>query len=196
VKDKLFMAAFLLILGCAWTTALVGVDKWTAPHIAKNKAVAMNKSVLAALAIDYEGKDVTEVFAAEVAEEKSGDVTFYRSSDGAVAFEISGQGSQDKMSGVMALESDLNTIRGIVIPKSNHKETPGLGERVLTTDNLAKFKGKKMLPKLKLVPSGSKGVSEHEVHAITGATLTCGALEKLLNAEVDSKLALLKEDGR
>ncbi|HMP29499.1 MAG TPA: NADH:ubiquinone reductase (Na(+)-transporting) subunit C [Saprospiraceae bacterium] len=89
---------------------------------------------------------------------------------------VRGNGLWDEIWGNVALESDLNTISGIVF---DHKaETPGLGAEI--KDNLAfpkAFEGKKIYDangNYKSVDVVKGGVSnpEHQVDAISGATIT------------------------
>ena len=93
----------------------------------------------------------------------------------------------------MALEEDRVTIRGVNVVANT--ETPGLGDRVLADKNMAKFKGKKLKPRLLIVKEGeAKG--DNQVDAITGATLTCRALERLLNEAAAVHVPLLDKGDR
>lgn len=191
--DKIKMIVFVLILGAVWSSALVGVDRATRGRIEAYNREKVRKSVLSALGIDHEGKDIDTLFKADITEEKiaageKGEKTVYRTKDGAVAFEITGPGSQGPIRAVMALEQDLDTIRGVTVV--NNTETPGLGDRVLADDNMLNFRGKKLKPRLLIVKQG-EARGDNEVDAITGATLTGKALEKLLNEEAGAHISLL-----
>jgi Na+-transporting NADH:ubiquinone oxidoreductase subunit C len=191
--ERIKMIVFVLVLGAAWATALVAVDRATRDRIDAFDREKVRKSVLSALGIDYEGKDIDEIFKADITEETipvndKDKKTIYRTRDGAVAFEIKGSGSQGPIEAVMALEQDLNTIRGVTVVKNT--ETPGLGDRVLASDHMAKFRGKKLKPKLLVVREGeAKG--ENQVDGITGATLTSKAVQKLLNKQAAVYVPLL-----
>jgi len=198
VRDKIKMIAFVLVLGAAWASALVAVDRATRDRIDSYNKEKVRKSVLTALGIDYEGKDIDALFKADITEEKitvgeKGEKRVYRTRDGAVAFEISGAGSQGPIRAVMALEKDLETIRGINVV--NNTETPGLGDRVLADKNMASFKGKKLKPRLLIVKEG-EAEGDNQVDAITGATLTCKAVERLLNEEAAVHVPLLGKVNR
>ncbi len=191
MKEKIFMIVFVLVLGSAWTTALVVVDKYTKPYIEKYQAEKLRKSILGAFGISYEGQDIEAIFNENIDAVEKGDKTIYRMKSGEIAFNISGSGSQGPMSGVMALESDLQTIKGITIV--SHVETPGLGDRVLEPTMLETFKGKKIVPQLLILASGT-AQKENEVQGITGATLTCKAFEKLINTKSKEYISLVSED--
>jgi len=180
MKDKIFMIAFVLVLGSVWTTALVGVDAWTSPIIEKHTQAKQRASILKALGISYEEGNIDAAFAGNVEKSEDGGLEVYRSREGAIAFKIAGSGVQDQISGVLALEKDLKTIKGITIVAQ--KETPGLGDRVFEPETLARFKGKVLFPEFHILPPG-RASKENEVDGVTSATLTCQALQKILNAE-------------
>lgn len=188
--DKIKMVGFVLIFGIFWATALVAVDTVTGPRIEKYLIEKKRKKVLEALVIPYEKDTVEEVFTANVKAEEIDGKTIYTAEDGSIAFEFAGPGSQGPMSGVIALSAAKDAIKGIAIIQQS--ETPGLGSRVLAADNLKNFRDKKVVPELMIVAAGSAS-ADNEVDAITGATLTCNALEKLLNVNVKNTKTLLGE---
>lgn len=192
MKDKIFMVVFILVLGSFWTTALVVVDSYTKPRIEKYAAEKLRKSILGAFDIPYEGKDIGTIFKGNIEViEKQGKTVYRTKNEGAVAFKIAGSGSQGPLSGVLALQADLRTIKGITIV--SQVETPGLGDRVLEKANLDKFKGKKMVPALRILATGG-AAQENEVDGISGATLTCKAFERILNTQSKEYSALLKQE--
>jgi len=188
VIDKIKMIGFVLVFGVFWATALVAVDTWTGPRIEKYLIEKKRKKVLEALVIPYEADTVEQVFTTNVKAEEIDGQTIYKAEDGSVAFEFTGPGSQGAMSGVIALSSDKQAIKGIAIIQQS--ETPGLGSRVLAADNLINFRDKKVVPELMIVAAGTAS-ADNEVDAITGATLTCNALEKILNKNVKEKTTLI-----
>ena len=54
MKEKFLMVLFVLVLGSILTTALIGVNGFTAPMIEKNVEIKLKSSVLAALEIPFE----------------------------------------------------------------------------------------------------------------------------------------------
>jgi Na+-transporting NADH:ubiquinone oxidoreductase subunit C len=190
MRDKIWMVVFVLILGSVWTTALVGVDKYTAPYIEKHEKEKLCLSVLSALSLPCEKENAEEVFSGNIETVLKGERIIYRAKNGDIAFKVSGSGAQGPIAGVVALQPDLNTIRGITIV--HQEETPGLGDRVFEDETLARFKGKQMQPPLVVKISGSVD-KNNEVEGITGATLTCKAFEKILNTGVKEYVSLLSE---
>lgn len=96
---------------------------------------------------------------------------------------VRGNGLWDEIWGNIALESDLNTITGAAF---DHKgETPGLGAEIKDNPTFAeKFKGKKIYEdgeyvSVKVRKGGAKN-PEHEVDAISGATVTSDGVTEML----------------
>ncbi|NNF48215.1 MAG: FMN-binding protein [Desulfofustis sp.] len=186
--DKIKMIGFVLVFGIFWSTALVAVDTITGPRIEKYLLEKKRKKVLEALVIPYEADNVEAVFTSNVTAEEFDGKTIYTAQDGSIAFEFAGPASQGPMSGVIALSPDKEALKGIAIIQQS--ETPGLGSRVLDPENLANFRDKKVVPELLIVASGTAS-ADNEVDAITGATLTCKALEKNINRNVQNTKTLI-----
>jgi Na+-transporting NADH:ubiquinone oxidoreductase subunit NqrC len=182
------MIGFVLIFGIFWSSALVAVDKLTGPRIEKYLIEKKRKKVLEALVIPYGAENIEQVFTDNVTADEIDGKTIYRADDGSVAFEFVGAGSQGAISGVIALSSGNEALKGLAIIQQS--ETPGLGSRVLAEDNLANFRGKKVVPELMVVAAGTAS-KDNEVDAITGATLTCDAIEKIINENVKQAKALI-----
>ena len=100
---------------------------------------------------------------------------------------IQGYGLWDIIKGYVALDTDLNTIKGVTFYE--HKETPGLGA-VITADWFKEqFKGKKILDQnghltSVTVAKGKGRGGPHEVDGISGATLTGNGINQFLKADL------------
>ena len=70
LKDKIVMTVFIVVLGASWTLALVGVDLATRDRIEAYQRGQIRESVLTALGIDCEGRDIDGLFKADVSEAK------------------------------------------------------------------------------------------------------------------------------
>ena len=186
--DKLKMIGFVLVFGIFWATALVAVDTWTSPRIEKYLLEKKRKKVLESLVIPYEEDTIEQVFTSNVSSEEVDGKTVYKSEDGSMAFEFTGSGSQGPIRGIIALSSDLQALKGLAIIQQS--ETPGLGSRVLEAEYLATLENKKVVPELLMVASGTAS-ADNEIDAITGATLTCNALEKIINDNAKAATALM-----
>ena len=95
----------------------------------------------------------------------------------AYIFPMWGAGLWDWISGFVAVESDLNTIKGIAF---DHKtETPGLGARITSDQIKDRYKGKKIFDSVGTLVSvsmvkGEKGepLDDHHIDGMSCATLT------------------------
>ncbi|MEM9895332.1 MAG: NADH:ubiquinone reductase (Na(+)-transporting) subunit C [Bacteroidota bacterium] len=103
----------------------------------------------------------------------------------AYIFPTFGAGLWDWISSYIALENDLNTIKGIAF---DHKsETPGLGARITEPKVQGRFVGKKiynnagdLVSVAMLKGEGNAKLSEHEVDGLSGATMTAKGVNSML----------------
>ena len=96
---------------------------------------------------------------------------------------VHGKGLYDAIWGNVAIEEDLNTVRGVLF---DHKgETPGLGAEITNPAFPAQFKGKKIFEndEVKLaVVKGQKTEEkkQYQADAVTGATNTSNGVSNML----------------
>ena len=170
---------------------LVVVNAFTLPLINQNEELKLKSSVLDVLEIAYHKDEIINIFAKQVSVSQRGASMFYASlNDASVAFAFYGPGLWGPISGIISLEKDLKTIRRLKI--LYQEETPGLGGRIAEESYLEQFKNKEVFPKLIFRPEG-KAQAKNEVDAITGATGSSRAFEKLINENVQKYLAALKK---
>jgi Na+-transporting NADH:ubiquinone oxidoreductase subunit C len=188
MKEKLLMILFVLVLGSILTTALVGVNGFTAPMIEKNTEIKLKSNVLEALEISFEVETVEQTFANNVKPVMTGETTYYISANGDFALPYEGAGLWGPIKGIIAMNPDLARISGLTIMQQ--EETPGLGSRIAEDEYLAAFIGKKFTPSLDLVSPG-KGGGENQIDSISGATMSSKAFIEILNAERERYQAAL-----
>ena len=136
-----------------------------------------------------EGKGEKEVFDAmkdlkgSIA---SGIYPIFIANNGCVVVPVYGAGLWDAIWGYVALEPDMNTVKGVVL---DHKsETPGLGAEISTPKHQAKYVGKTIyngeeLVGITLKKGGAKPNDPnfaHEVDAVTGGTKTSDGVTNML----------------
>ena len=182
MKFKIWTVLFLIIVVCISAGMLNAIHFYTDPIAQKNARIKIQRSILEIFGIPYEETSVEEAFKENIyIDTKTVEgFTIYRTEAG-IAFEISGPGFWETISVLIALEPDLETIKGLRILK--HAETPGLGGRITESWFQDQFKGKKLVPDLKIV-SHKKAEGPNQVDAITGATETSKALERMINNNV------------
>lgn len=101
-----------------------------------------------------------------------------------IVLPIRGQGLWGRMMGFLAVEGDGNTI--VSITYYDHSETPGLGGEVNNPRWQAQWEGKEIYdeegdlsPAIHLTKGGAS--NEHEVDALSGATLTSNGVTNMLH---------------
>ncbi|MDG2389595.1 MAG: Na(+)-translocating NADH-quinone reductase subunit C [Planctomycetaceae bacterium] len=103
---------------------------------------------------------------------------------------VYGKGLWSTMYGYLALENDLKTVAGITFYK--HGETPGLGGEVDNPDWKQSWVGKQareiedgeLVPAIHVIKGGvneSSPEAEHQVDALSGATITSNGVENTID---------------
>lgn len=107
---------------------------------------------------------------------------------GSYVLPMYGFGLWDNIWGYMALEQDMNTIRGVVL---DHKgETPGLGARITEDEVQSRFEDKKIFNESGDLVSVSMQKGEgndyggypHKVDGLSGSTLTANGVNKMFSS--------------
>ena len=190
MKDKIMMLVFVLVLGTILTGILVAVNYYTTPVISRNEQREVQAGVLQALGIPFPEGEQERVFADSVKARQAGGKTYYVADGAGIAFPYSGSGLWGPINGIVALNPDLRTLKGITI--LHQEETPGLGSRITEAAYLDQFRGKDFSSGLKLTPPG-KAKANNEIDAITGATLSPKAFLDILNANLRAALPAIRE---
>ena len=104
-------------------------------------------------------------------------------------FPVYGRGLWGPIWGFIALETDLNTLKGTSF---DHKtETPGLGARITSNEVSGRYNGKKLFDEngnlisismLKGENNPAKVLDEHHVDGMSGATLTANGMNEMLES--------------
>ncbi|MBQ6690627.1 MAG: NADH:ubiquinone reductase (Na(+)-transporting) subunit C [Rikenellaceae bacterium] len=125
---------------------------------------------------------------------EQGQYPVFEAKDGRVVLPITGTGLWGPIWGYIALESDMNTIAGIVLDHSG--ETPGLGAEIATPAHQAMYKGKQIFEgdefvSVTLKKGGASEGNTHEVDAISGGTKTSDGVSAMLKNSLENYLPLL-----
>lgn len=116
----------------------------------------------------------------------------------AYIFPTFGSGLWDWISSYIALENDLNTVKGIAF---DHKsETPGLGARITEETVQSRYIGKRIydnngqLVSITMVKGeGNSGLNEHQVDGMSGATMTAKGVNAMLEKYLECYAAFIKK---
>ncbi|HAS79550.1 MAG TPA: FMN-binding protein [Fusobacteriaceae bacterium] len=101
---------------------------------------------------------------------------------------FSGKALWGTVTGIIAMEKNLKTIKGIDI--ISHNETPGLGGRIEDSWFLNQFKGetlnKNMIKVVQGSGSGNYNFDDGIIDGIVGATRTSKSIEVMINKKIKS----------
>lgn len=136
-------------------------------------------------------------------EEREYPVYKYKDESGKVSayiFPVYGNGLWNNIYGYLALESDLNTIKGVSY--GHVQETPGLGARIADKEVQERYVGKKIFDEGGNLVSvtmlkGEKGdpslFGPHEVDGMSGATLTAKGVNVMLETYLNDYKAYIDD---
>lgn len=133
-----------------------------------------------------EGKTDADIFSALgdlTASFDAGEYPIFKANNGCVVVPVYGAGLWGPIWGYIALEPDMNTVKGIVMDHSG--ETPGLGAEITTSKVQSSFVGKTIFEgdnfvSVSMRKGGAK--NNHEVDAISGGTKTCDGVNAMLQS--------------
>ena len=112
-----------------------------------------------------------------------GKFPIFKAKNGSVVVPLYGAGLWGPIWGYVALDSDMNTVKGIVLDHAG--ETPGLGAEITTAKHQAMYVGKTVfegdeLVGITLKKGGADKNNPHEVDAITGGTKTSDGVSAMI----------------
>jgi Na+-transporting NADH:ubiquinone oxidoreductase subunit C len=202
VKDSLRTLLFAAVLGTVCALLLTGAAVFTEPHIVQNREAERMRNLLGVfeVACDEDAtfdqlKDTYEANVVKPGEKDELKLFRYQpdknSAPKAVAVHFVGKGMWAPIKGYLALDPSLTTIEGVTFYQQ--EETPGLGGEIGTENFKKRLKGKTLRDAagqagIRILRSGATG--PNELNGLSGATVTCGKVEDMLN---DAIRKILKE---
>ncbi len=191
-NNNIIQAWLVLILALFFGTALAGVQITLGPKIEQNKLnetlervpeLVLGKQGAAELKKNHKSLVVEKKI---VSVEKNGKITNYsvfeakdenKKTLGWVV-KTGGQGYADRVELLLGLDPDIKKISGLFVLEQ--KETPGLGNKIVTDKWRGQFVGKDVEKPLKVVKGGAKG--KDTIDAITGATISSRSVTNIINS--------------
>ena len=155
MSDTMRTFVFALVLSLVCSTLLAVVSGHCQPRYEQNKLLERKTKTLSVLGIETpeeaKADRINGLYGENIVEKKDAEGSVlayeYRDKDAdklvGVAFPIRGKGLWGPIGGMMALEGDRATIRGIRF--FEHQETPGLGAEIEKDWFQDQFKGKKAI---------------------------------------------------
>lgn len=191
---------FIFVIAFLFAGLTSGVNMGLSKRIQLNEQTRISKQLLEVLNIpflpDSSPQAIKEIESKRVRTIQLGKHDIYAgiSDKGDIerfAFPITGKGLWGSIQGLVALDSNLSSIDGIIF--TSHVETPGLGARIDEKWFRDQFRGldlsRKASPeKYVRIEPGSKD-AVNRIDSITGATITSTSVEKMLNKEIETILS-------
>lgn len=200
MKEKpYYPVVYMFVITCVFSLLLIGLAQITREEIEVNVQLAFERAVVGVFE-DISAKSNPQVHQIFAERFKFDDVTqsYLYSENGRLlgyAVPFAGPGFWDDIEGILGIDADRTTVRGILFYEQ--AETPGLGARIDEEDFRKQFVGIKI--KHAAQPIGirpaTRELRENEIHAITGATQTSVRLEKLINDRLTQWFKVLGEQS-
>ncbi len=219
MKGSLYTVLYAAGLGVVCALLLTAAGHFTEPMREANALAEKRRSILGVLEVPFDAgataAQIIDVFDKNVRDKQQGDMDLYvyvEAGEGgkvkATAVPFAGSGLWGPIKGFLALEPDMETIRGLTFYQQ--EETPGLGGEIAALCTCApggdskgcaawfrhQFTGKKIVdaagkPGIRILRRGAK--AQNEIDGLSGATMTCDKVQDMLNAAIKG---FVKERGK
>jgi len=207
-ESAVYTVLFMVVLSLVLSSVLGFVSSFTKERIEVNLTAIRAKAILEAVGMNVDEMDLREIektFREKIQiDEFDGRRVYLTSVDGRriYAFEYTGSGLWGLILAVIALDESFERLAGISFVR--HSETPGLGGRIDENWFKKQFSRKKLAssyPYLTFATNvakpGNYDPEDPTVDAITGATGTSKAVERLVNEAIKQwKPILMDRYGR
>jgi len=206
IRKRIFSVVYMFLLTFFFTGIVSGIYEINRERIAINEEIKLQKIILKVLGVQVPpgtlDARVRQIFGDRVKRETGQGRTIYRgfAEDGKAligyVLPLFGPGFWGPIYGMMAIDPQLERVIGIAFYR--HNETPGLGGRITEAWFEKQFKGKTLLPPeqegryFSFRPPGT-AKAQNEVDAITGATGTSKAVERLIDRSLKDYLPWIAE---
>lgn len=200
-----YTVGFTFVVCVFFVFFLALANELTKERVAANRRLAERRAVLAALGLPDPGPGgVDSAYESQVAlvaaDAAGAPAELYRAGSGAearYAMKASGPGLWGGISLMLAVDASVGRIVGLEILSQN--ETPGLGGRIAEPWFTAQFRGEALKSGAVRVRqgggSGDPDPGNGELDAVTGASLTSAAVERIVNGGLAAFVALRDRGG-
>ncbi|OQY06044.1 MAG: FMN-binding protein [Desulfobacteraceae bacterium 4572_123] len=204
-NNNIVQAWLVLTLALFFGASLAGIQLTLAPTIEANKINETRQKVpelvfgkAGALEILKQNQQL-EITPQTMEIEKHGTKVFYSVFETRVAGKLAGwvvktagQGYADKIELLIGLDSAAETITGLFV--LDQKETPGLGNKIVTEKWRNQFIAKKTGSPLTVTKEGAK--APNEIDGVTGATISSRAVSSIINTTMNDLKGMLAAKAR
>jgi Na+-transporting NADH:ubiquinone oxidoreductase subunit C len=191
MKDKLYSVFFAFALTLVFTLVLASINALASGTIEVNEKLDFQKSLLYVFGFvqkddKLSSKEIQELYGEKIVE-LHGEVDVYRAQvegESVYAFTVQSPGLWGTITGLIAVNTDGTRLMGIDFVQ--HSETPGLGGRIDEKAFQQQFRDERISagPSGRIAVVSGQNTSSSEdskVDAITGATRTSEAIQKLID---------------
>ncbi|MBA3029207.1 MAG: FMN-binding protein [Desulfobacteraceae bacterium] len=192
-ENKIMQAWLVLTIALFFGAMLAGVQIKLGPTIEKNRRNETLEKV-PALVLGKEGADKMAaenrpplITPSTITVDKIGRKVYYnvyavrdKGELKGYGIKTNGQGYADRIELLFGLNPTLDKITGLFILEQ--KETPGLGNKIVTDEWRSQFVDIPSFPALKVIKG--KASTSGEIEAITGATISSRAVTDIINSAV------------
>ncbi len=201
-SNYLVQAWLVIVLAVGFGISLAGVQLALGPVIEQNKLnetleripeLVMDNAELAEMA-DKEQK--LDIVPHQMEIKKAATTKYYSIYEAKLQGErkgwvvkTKGQGYSDTIELLLGVSKDLTAITGLFV--LDQKETPGLGNKIITMEWRGQFLGKPTEKALEVVKTGA--TKPNQIDAVTGATISSNSVAGLINAAIADLRAPLSE---
>ena len=194
MNNNLVQAWLVLVLTICFGASLAGMQITLGPKIEQNKInetrekvpeLVMGKEAAAELAAS--GGEINAVPHLISVQKAAKTVTYnvYEASDAEQnplgwVVKAKGQGYADNIELLFGLNPELSEITGIFVLEQ--KETPGLGNKIVTEEWRSQYIGQSSAAPMEVVKGGNAGPGQ--INAITGATISSKSVTNIINSAI------------
>lgn len=193
-NNAIIQAWLVLFLALCFGSSLAGVQMTLGPKIETNKLNETREKVPelvlgkeAALKMAEAGEALEAVPGSVVVEKPGKRATYnvFEARKGAERLgwvvKAAGAGYADKIELLMGLDPKVEKITGVFVLEQ--KETPGLGNKIVTDEWRGQFTGMGTGQAMTVVKGGKTGAG-NEINAVTGATISSRSVTDIINTAV------------
>ena len=179
---KQYKIIIFLMIVASICTLLLSTANYAYEKASDIFSVRLYKTILDLFEIPAQEEQIRSVFNDNFEIKKIGNTLYYISKtvdSGTIVFKTEGPGLWSVIEILLAVDPSFDTLYGLRVLAQ--AETPGLGGRIAEIEFQERFRGVEIRPELRIVKFAS---AVNEVDAVTGASKTSEALEKIINNSI------------
>ena len=190
---KQYKIIIFLMIVASICTLLLSTANYAYEKASDIFSVRLYKTILDLFEIPAQEEQIRSVFNENFEIEKIGNTLYYiskRVNSGTIVYKTEGPGLWSVIEILLAVDPSFDTLYGLRILAQ--AETPGLGGRIAEVEFQERFRGVEIRPELRIVKFAS---AVNEVDAVSGASKTSEALEKIINSSIKDLDRVFGKEG-